>query len=112
MNPFHNAQTQELYILRNHESADNMCVRQSLLASCRNHDICAIATMPYFDNAKHEDLIQLLPHKWKEYHPEAIMTTSIRQLAKCELRPKGLRLHLLPVGAGVTLCWNCDLYFN
>ncbi|MDE6861088.1 MAG: hypothetical protein K2J65_11835 [Duncaniella sp.] len=91
-----------------------MCVRQLLLTSCLNHDISAIGSMPYFDNAKHEDLIQLLPHKWKEYHLEATMTTSVRQLAKCELRPKGLQLHLLllPGVAGVPLCWTCDLYFS
>lgn len=73
----------------NHESVENMCVIQSLLATCRNHDInprlylnSVIASMPYFDNATHEDLVQLLPHKWKEYHPEAIMETPVRQLAK------------------------------
>lgn len=73
----------------NHESAENMCVIQSLLATCRNHDInprlylnSVIASMPYFDKASEADLIQLLPHKWKEWHPEAIMTTPVRQLAK------------------------------
>ena len=73
----------------NHESAENMCVIQSLLATCRNHDVnprlylnSVIASMPYFDKASEEDLIQLLPHRWKEYHPEAIMTTPVRQLAK------------------------------
>ena len=73
----------------NHESAGNMCVIQSLLATCRNHDInprlylnSVIASMPYFDKASRTDLIQLLPHKWKEYHPEAIMETPVRQLAK------------------------------
>lgn len=73
----------------NHESAENMCVIQSLLATCRNHDVnprlylnSVIASMPYFDKASEEDLIRLLPHRWKEYHPEAIMTTPVRQLAK------------------------------
>lgn len=73
----------------NHESAENMCVIQSLLATCRNHNVnprlylnSVIASMPYFDRATHEDLVQLLPHKWKEYHPEAVMTTPVRQLAK------------------------------
>lgn len=73
----------------NHESAGNMCVIQSLLATCRNHDInlrlypnSVIALMPYFDKALETELIQLLPHKWKEYHPEAIMETPVRQLAK------------------------------
>lgn len=73
----------------NHESVENMCVIQSLLATCRNHDInprlylnSVIASMPYFDKASVEDLIQLLPHRWKEYHPEAVMTAPVRQLAK------------------------------
>lgn len=73
----------------NHESADNMCVIQSLLATCRNHDVnprlylnSVIASMPYFDKASEEDLAQLLPHGWKEYHPEAVMQTPVRQLAK------------------------------
>ena len=73
----------------NHESAENMCVIQSLLATCRNHDVnprlylnSVIASMPYFDKASEEDLIQLLPHRWKRYHPEAVMTTPVRQLAK------------------------------
>lgn len=62
----------------NHESADNMCVIQSLLATCRNHDVnprlylnSVIASMPYFDKASEEDLAQLLPHTWKEYHPRS-----------------------------------------
>lgn len=73
----------------NHESAENMCVIQSLLATCRNHNInprlylnSVIASMPYFEKAKKSDLMQLLPHRWKEYHPEAIMETPVRQLAK------------------------------
>lgn len=73
----------------NHDSVQDMCVIQSLLATCRNHDVnprlylnSVIASMPYFDNASEEDLIQLLPHKWKAYHPEAIMNTPVRQLAK------------------------------
>ena len=73
----------------NHESAENMCVIQSLLATCRNHDInprlylnSVIASMPYFDKASGDELRVLLPHRWKEFHPEAIMTTPVRQLAK------------------------------
>lgn len=73
----------------NHESVENMCVIQSLLATCRNHDInprlylnSVIASMPYFDKATQGDLIQLLPHRWKPYHPEAVMTTPVRKLAK------------------------------
>lgn len=73
----------------NHEAVGNMCVIQSLLATCRNHDInprlylnSVIASMPNFDKASKDDLRQLLPHKWKEYHPEAVMKTPVRNLAK------------------------------
>ena len=27
--------------------------------------------VPYFMKAPHEELVRLLPHKWKVYHPEA-----------------------------------------
>ena len=73
----------------NHESAGNMCVIQSLLATCRNHDInprlylnSVIDSMPYFEKASEDELRVLLPHKWKEFHPEAIIRTPVRQLAK------------------------------
>lgn len=73
----------------NHESAENMCVIASLLATCRNHDVNprlylndVIATMPYFEKASAEEIRRLLPHEWKLYHPEAIMMTPIRELAK------------------------------
>ncbi|MDE6480763.1 MAG: hypothetical protein K2L45_10895 [Muribaculaceae bacterium] len=56
---------------------------------CGNHDInprlylnSVIATMPYFEKASEEELLVLLPHRWKEFHPEAIMTTPVRQLTK------------------------------
>lgn len=72
----------------NHEAAENMCVITSLLSTCRNHDInprlylnSIIETMPRFIDATHEQLVQLLPHRWKEYHPEAIME-KVRELAK------------------------------
>ncbi len=72
----------------NHEAVGDMCVITSLLSTCRNHDVnprlylnSVIESMPYFMNAKHEELVRLLPHKWKEYHPEAIMD-KIRDLAK------------------------------
>ena len=59
-----------------------MCVIKSLLATCRNHDInprlylnSVIASMPYFDKASEDEHSVLLPHRWKEFHPEAIMTT-------------------------------------
>ena len=41
-----------------------------------------IVSMPYFDKATDDELRALLPHKWKELHPEAIMTTPVRHLAK------------------------------
>ena len=73
----------------NHESAENMCVIQSLLATCRNHDVnprlylnSVIASMPYFDKVSEEELIRLLPHRWKQFHPEAVMLTPVRQIAK------------------------------
>lgn len=72
----------------NHEAAENMCVITSLLSTCRNHDInprmylnSVIESMPYFTDAPHEELVRLLPHKWKEFHPEAIME-KVRTLAK------------------------------
>ncbi len=30
--------------------------------------------MPYMTKETHEELVELLPHKWKALHPEAIMT--------------------------------------
>ena len=33
-----------------------------------------IAQMPYYKNATHEELLNLLPHKWKLKHPESILT--------------------------------------
>ena len=65
----------------NHEAALNMAVVCSLLATCRNHDVNprdylndVISQMPYHAKASHEELLQLLPHKWKLTHPESIMT--------------------------------------
>lgn len=76
-----------------HESAGNMCVIQSLLATCRNHDInprlylnSVIASMPYFDKASHEDLVQLLPHKWKEWHPILELMLTVHELAHFHVR--------------------------
>ena len=40
--------------------------------------------MPYFEKASEDELLVLLPHKWKEFHPEAIMNTPVRQLAKLD----------------------------
>jgi len=65
----------------NHEAAQNMAVVCSLLATCRNHDVNPrdylndiISQMPYHAKASHEELLQLLPHKWKLTHPESVMT--------------------------------------
>ena len=65
----------------NHEAAQNMAVVCSLLATCRNHDVNPrdylndiISQMPYHTKASHEELLQLLPHKWKLSHPESVMT--------------------------------------
>ena len=65
----------------NHEAAENMCIVNSLLATCRNHDINPrlylndiIARMPYMQKATHDALVELLPHRWKQQHQDAIMT--------------------------------------
>ena len=65
----------------NHEAAQNMAVVCSLLATCRNHDVNPrdymndiISQMPYHTKASYEELLQLLPHKWKLAHPESVMT--------------------------------------
>lgn len=69
-----------------------MCAIKSLLVTCRNYNIksrlCFISvttSMPDFDKVSEKDMSQLLPHKWKEYHPEAMKTTSTREIAKREL---------------------------
>ena len=70
------------YLFRgNHEAAQNMAVVCSLLATCRNHDVNprdylnnVISQMPYHTKASYEELLQLLPHKWKLTHPESVMT--------------------------------------
>jgi transposase len=56
----------------NHEAATNMSVVCSLLSTCREHGVNprdylndVIARMPYMNNASYEELLQLLPHKWK-----------------------------------------------
>ena len=58
----------------NHEAAENMCVIISLLSTCRNHDVNPreylndiIARMPYMGKAGHHQLVELLPHKWKQH---------------------------------------------
>ena len=68
----------------NHEAAQNMAVVCSLLATCRNHNVNPryylndiISQMPYHTKASHEELLQLLPHKWKLTHPESVMTKTV-----------------------------------
>ena len=68
----------------NHEAAQNMAIVCSLLATCRNHDVNprdylndVISQMPYHTKASYEELLQLLPHKWKLTHQESVMTNTI-----------------------------------
>ena len=65
----------------NHEAAVNMSVICSLLATCKAHDVNPrdylndiIARMPYHKKATNEELLNLLPHKWKLQHPESVLT--------------------------------------
>ena len=64
----------------NHEAAANMAVVCSLLATCKAHDVnprlylnSIIAEMPYMEKASQKELLELLPHRWKLKHPEAII---------------------------------------
>ena len=68
----------------NHEAAGNMAVVCSLLATCKAHDVNprnylndVISQMPYHTKASYEELLQLLPHKWKLTHTESIMTKTV-----------------------------------
>ena len=65
----------------NHEAAANMSVISSLLATCKAHDVNprdylndVIAQMPYHKKATQEELLNLLPHKWKLKHQECVLT--------------------------------------
>lgn len=65
----------------NHEAAENMCVISSLLSTCRNHEVNPreylndiISRMPYMGKASHEQLVELLPHKWKLIPHEPAVT--------------------------------------
>mgnify|MGYP000791330932 CR=1 FL=1 len=65
----------------NHEAAANMSVICSLLATCKAHDINpreylndVIAQMPYYKKVAREQLLKLLPHKWKLQHQESALT--------------------------------------
>ena len=69
----------------NHEAAGNMAVICSLLATCKAHDVNPrlylngiIADMPYMEKASQEELLEMLPHRWKLRHPEAIITKEQR----------------------------------
>ena len=64
----------------NHEAAVNMSVICSLLATCKAHGVNprvylndVIAQMPYHKKATQEELLNLLPHKWKLKHPECVL---------------------------------------
>ena len=57
----------------NHEAAVSMSVICSLLATCKAHEVNprdylndVIARMPYLQKESYEELLQLLPHKWKK----------------------------------------------
>ena len=63
----------------NHAAAENMCVITSLLSTCRNHDVnpreylnSVIAKMPYMVNATHEQIVELLPHRWKQQKKDTL----------------------------------------
>ncbi len=65
----------------NHEAAANMSIVCSLLATCKSHNVNPrdylndiIARMPYHKKATHEELLDLLPHRWKLQHPESLLT--------------------------------------
>ena len=56
-----------------HEVAVSMSVICSLLATCKAHEVnprdClndVIARMPYLQKQSYDELLQLLPHKWKK----------------------------------------------
>ena len=60
-----------------HQAAVSMSVVCSLLATCKAHKVNprtylndVIARMPYMQKANYEELLQMLPHKWKEKNKE------------------------------------------
>ena len=74
----------------NHEAAVNMSVICSLLATCKAHDVNPrdylndiITQMPYHKKASHEELLQLLPHKWLLQHPEGVLTKTKSENTNC-----------------------------
>ena len=57
----------------NHEAAVSMSVICSLLATCKAHEVNprdylngVNARMPYLQKESYDELLQLLPHKWKK----------------------------------------------
>ena len=77
-------------LLRLYAAAENMCVISSLLSTCRNHDVNPreylndiISRMPYMEKASHEQLVELLPHKWKliPHEPAATLPTDGKPFA-------------------------------
>jgi transposase len=64
----------------NEKAASAMSVVCSLLATCKAHNVNprlylndVIARMPYLKEAPKEKLAELLPHKWKLSHKEAVL---------------------------------------
>lgn len=60
-----------------HQAAVSMSVICSLLATCKEHKVNPrnylndiIARMPYMKKATYDELLQMLPHKWKEIKKE------------------------------------------
>ena len=60
-----------------------MTVASSLLATCKAHDVnprlylsSVIKDMPYKEKAPKEKLLEMLPHKWKLAHTEAVITNN------------------------------------
>ena len=60
---------------------EHVCFINSLLSTCRNHDVNPreslndiISRMPYMEKASHEQLVELLPHKWKLIPHEPAVT--------------------------------------
>ena len=57
-----------------------MTVVSAAVATCKAHDVnprlylnSIIADMPYQAKASQKELLEMLPHRWKLKHPEAII---------------------------------------
>jgi len=64
----------------NHAAAENMTVISSLLATCKAQDVNPrdylndiIARMPYMEKSPEDELLELLPHRWKLQHVASIL---------------------------------------